>query len=93
MDKSTQDAITRIGIAARTVNNLFGEIDSLDTLINGAPNWASEITDQNIATVPSFAETGMTAAQVLATLYVLKNQKALALNTDYPSWIMLANLR
>jgi hypothetical protein len=92
MDKSTQDAISRIGNAVKTINVLFGEIDSLDTLINGAPNWSAEITDVNIATVPSFAANGLTASHVMAALYVLKTQKALALNTDYPAWIMLANL-
>ena len=92
MEQSTQNAITRIGNAVRSINDLFGEIDSLDTLINGTANWAAEITDVNIATVPSFAQTGMTAPQVLAALYVLKTQKALALSTDFPAWIMLANL-
>jgi uncharacterized membrane protein len=93
MDAPTANAITRIGNAVRAVNDLFGEIDSLDTLINGAPNWAAEITDVNIATVGSFAAAGLTASQVMAALYVLKTQKALALSTDYPAWIMLANLR
>lgn len=91
MTNSAQNVISKSGQLMKTLLDLEGQIEQIDTLVNGTPNYAAQITDENIATIPSFVDAGLTAQEVLDTIYLLKTARA-AWMSNLPSATMMANL-
>ncbi len=93
MSPELQNLITRIAQAAKTWHAFSVSITDADVLLNDAPAWAAQLTPEAIAAVPSFAAVGLTVADVLATLYILKLMNVLPSANDYPAFVKMANMR
>jgi hypothetical protein len=86
-----QDLITNTGIACKTLRDLQGIIEEVDTLFNDpAFNWAALITDQEISGVPSFAEIGLTAQNVADAIFQIKTVNAQVQTGNLPALIILS---
>ena len=91
MNSSIQNVISKTSQLCKTMLDLEGQIEQIDTLVNGTPQYVAQITDENIATVPSFAQAGITAAEVLAAIYCIKTARA-AFMANLPAVTIVANL-
>jgi hypothetical protein len=92
MNPAQQDLISKTSKIARTFLDLQGQIQEIDTLYNGAPNYAALITDETIVEVPSIAQSGVTAAQIATGVYVIKTMRETLMNTDLPAIVVVANI-
>ena len=87
-----QDLISTAANATAVIDNLLNKIDQIDTLYNGTADYDTLITDLEIATVSSFANAGLTKADLDATIYALKMIAVQARTLNYPAWVMLASI-
>lgn len=62
MNPAQQNFITRVGQQARRAHDLYALSEELDTLFNGTPNYSALITQNEIDSVPSFQQAGITVA-------------------------------
>ena len=88
MEAHLQNLISAVARDCREALSHDGEYVQHDIL---ATLWDAELTQENIDSVPSFHEAGLTVAQVKTGVYILK-QIHVQMNTDLPAMTMLANL-
>ena len=91
MSSAIQNTISETSRICKLLLDLEGEINQVDTLVNGTPNYTAQITDENIATVPSLISAGLTAQQVLDAIYCIKTARA-AFVSNLPAVTMLAHI-
>ena len=68
------------------------DIERIDILYSGAPNWDDLITDEAIGTVPSFVAAGLTAAIVADAIYQVKLVRQQVITGNLPAMVLLAEL-
>ena len=73
-----QDLVTKVGQLCAQLLEMSGQIEQIDVLFNGDPNWDALITDAELATIPSFDEAEITAANVADAIFILKTARAAA---------------
>lgn len=85
-----QDLITDVGSVCRTLLDMQGQIEQIDILYNGAPDWDSLITDEEIDGVPSLAAIGLTAANVADAIFQIKTVRTQVMTGNLTALVMLA---
>lgn len=83
--------ITQISNLAKEALLMEGQINQIDILFNGVPNWAALVTQPNIDAIGSFKSAGLTAQNVLDAIYILKQMRVQIL-ANLPALVELANL-
>lgn len=92
MNAPQQNLISKTGNVCRALLAVMADIEQIDILYSGAPGWDNLITDQEIATVPSFAAAGLTAAQVADAIYQIKLIRQQVTTGNLPAMVLLAQL-
>ena len=87
-----QNLITNVGIVSRALLDLQDDIEQIDILYNGTPDWDTLITDQEIDGVPSFAAVGLTAQGVADAIYQLNQVRTIVNSGNLPALVLLAQL-
>lgn len=87
------DGITQLSNLAKQYLDNEGQINQLDILFNGTTNWAALVTQQAIDEIPSFAQAGLTAQNVLDGLYIMKQVRAQVMTINLPALVALASLK
>lgn len=91
MNAPQQNLISKAGNLCEQLLKMTGPINQIDVLYSGTPNWDDLITQNEIDEVDSFAEAGLTAANVADAVYILKLVRD-NVNSNLPAMVMLANL-
>lgn len=92
MNAPQQNLISRTGQVCKTLVELMDDIERIDILYSGAPNWDDLITDEAIGTVPSFVAAGLTAAIVADAIYQVKLVRQQVITGNLPAMVLLAEL-
>lgn len=92
MDATHQNLISKAASLSSRFRELRTEIEDVDTLFNGTPNYAAGITDQTIATVQSLVDAGLTAQDVADDIFILKTANLVAEQNNIAAFIKMANL-
>lgn len=87
-----QDLISKAGKACQALLDIQGDIQIIDVLYNGTPNWDVLITDEEIGDVGSFAAVGLTATDVADAIYQLNLIRTQVQTGNLPAMIKLAQL-
>lgn len=87
-----QNLISKTGNVCKTLTALMGAIEEIDILYSGAPGWDDLITDQEIATVPSFVAAGLTAQTVADAIYQIKLVRQQVITGNLPAMVLMAQL-
>lgn len=85
-----QNLIVNVGAACRVLLDIQDNIEQIDILYNGTPDWDTLITDQKIDGVPSFAAIGLTAQDVADAIYQLNQVRSLVNTGNLPALVLLA---
>lgn len=91
MNAPQQNLVSKAGQLCSQLLEMKGTIDQIDVLYSGSPNWDDLITQGEIDEVGSFAEAGLTAANVADAVYILKLIRD-NINSNLPAMVMMANL-
>ena len=83
--------ISRSGGASKALLNLYSELVQLDQLWAGAPNYDTTITQGDIDSIPSFAESGLTATVLGDAEFALAGIKT-AITNALTALTVMANL-
>lgn len=92
MNAPQQNLISRTGQVCKALFDLMDDIERIDILYSGAPNWDDLITDEAIGTVPSFVAAGLTAAIVADAIYQVKLVRQQVITGNLPAMVLLAEL-
>lgn len=92
MNARQQNLIIKAGNKCRTLLDMLSEIEQIDILYNGDPDWDSLITDETIGQVGVFAAAQLTAQNVADAIFTLKTVRAAVLS-NLPPIVVMANLR
>lgn len=92
MNAAQQNLISNVGAVCKTLTELMDDIERIDILYSGSPNWDDLITDQAIATVPSFVAAGLTAALVADAVYQIKLVRQQITTGNLPAMVLLGEL-
>lgn len=85
-----QNLIVNVGAACKILLDIQDDIEQIDILYNGTPNWDVLITDQEIDGVPSFAAIGLTAQHVADAIYPLNLIRTQVNTGNLPAMVLLA---
>jgi hypothetical protein len=85
-----QDLISDVGSVCNTLLGLQGIIEQIDILYNGAPDWDTLITDEEIDGVPSFAAIGLTAQDVADAIFQIKTVRTQVMTGNITAVVKLA---
>ena len=91
MSIGEQNFISKSSVSAKDLLDLYGLLVQLDQLWAGAANFSTTITQQDIDSIPSFVETGLTATVLADAEFALAGIKT-AITNALPSLTILANL-
>ncbi len=92
MNAPQQNLISRVAQQARKAKDLMALTEEIDILLNGTPNYAALITQEEIDSVPSFHAAGLTVNQLMGAVYILKMINQQISTNDFPALVVLANL-
>lgn len=92
MDATQQNLVSRAGQLCAQLLKMSGEIEQIDILFNGDAHWDLLITDAAIADVASFNAAGLTAANVAAAIFVLKEVRGKVRDVNLAAMVMMGNL-
>lgn len=91
MSSAHQNFISREGQLAKLLLDQYGELAEQNVLWAGSPTYQTLITDEEIATVQSFAGAGLTHQNMADAAYVMEQIRTLLTN-GLPALTVLANL-
>lgn len=91
MNAPQQNLVSRAGQLCAQLLEMKGVIDQIDVLYSGSPNWDAQMTQGEIDEVASFAEAGLTAANVADAVYILKLVRD-NVNSNLPAIVMMGSL-
>jgi hypothetical protein len=92
MQPPQQNMISRTGQVCKNLFDLMDDIERIDILYSGSPNWDELITNETIATVPSFVAAGLTAAILSDAIYQIKLVRQQVTTGNLPAMGLLAEL-
>lgn len=92
MNAPQQNMISKTGSVCKALLELMNQIERIDILYSGAPNWDDLITNEAIATVPSFVAAGLTATIVADAVYQIKLIRQQVLGGNLPAMVLMAEL-
>ena len=92
MDVPQQNLISNTGAVCKTLTELMDDIERIDILYSGVPNWAALITDETIDTVPSFVAAGLTAQIVADAIYQIKLIRQQVTTGNLPAMVLIGEL-
>lgn len=75
--------------ACRAILAVMSDIEEIDVLYNGVPDWHTLITNEEVASVPSFAAAGITATTVADAIYQLNQVRSQIVNGNLPAMIQM----
>lgn len=84
--------VTDLGQVCQKLLDLQGSILELNELYNGTPDWATLITDQELATIADFAAAGITAQNVADAVYQVNLVRTQVLTGNLPALVVLAQV-
>lgn len=87
-----QDMVSRMAQMLDWLLDNEGEINRFDILYSDTPNWDTDITQDEINEVASFAAIGLTTTDIATALYVLKQVRTQVLTIDLPAVVKVATL-
>lgn len=87
-----QNLLINAGKVCKAILELQSQIEQVDILYNGSPNWDELITDEEIAGVPFLAEHGLTAQAVADAIYQINQIRAQVVGGNLPAMVLLAQL-
>jgi hypothetical protein len=91
MESPQQNLISKTGQVCKTLLELMDDIERIDILYSGSPNWNELITDETIAEVDSFVACGLTAQDVADAVWIIK-QVRVQINANLPPLVVMAEL-
>lgn len=91
MNASHQNFISDSGNAAQKLLDMIGELQQLDVLWAGSPNYDALITQGEIDTVPTFTGAGLTTTHLADAEFALASIKT-TLTNALPALTVLARL-
>lgn len=92
MDAPQQNLISNTGAVRKMLTELMDDIERIDILYSGVPNWAALITDEAIDTVTSFVAAGLTAAIVADAIYQIKLIRQQVTTGNLPAMVLMGEL-
>ena len=92
MQAPQQNLISKTGNVCKALVELMDDIERIDILYSGAPNWDALITDEAIATVPSFVAAGLTAQTVADAIYQIKLVRQQITTGNLPAMVLMGEL-
>ena len=92
MQPPQQNMISRTGQVCKALFDLMDDIERIDILYSGAPSWDDLITNEEIATVPSFVAAGLTAQIVADAIYQIKAVRTQVTTGNLPALVLMAEL-
>lgn len=87
-----QDLISKVGQACKVLLDVQADVQIIDVLYNGSPNWDVLFTDGEIAAVGSFAAVGLTAADVADAIYQLNLIRTQIQTGNLPAMVKLSQV-
>lgn len=91
MENVLQNFISRCGNYAKAELDMYGNLAQQNVLWAGTPAYNTRITQAAIDGVQSFADAGLTEAQVADAVYALEQIRGIITNA-LPALTVLANL-
>ena len=92
MNAPQQNLVSRTGQVCRALLDLMDDIERIDVLYSGVANWDSLITDEELASVPSFAAAGVTATTVADAVYQIKLIRQQVMTGNLPAMMQMGEL-
>ena len=92
MDAPQQNLVSSTGNVCKALLELMDDIERIDILYSGTPNWDALITDPAIAEVPSFVAAGLTAQIVADAVYQIKLVRQQVTTGNLPALVLMAEL-
>jgi len=92
MESPQQDLISKTGQIIKTLLELMDDIERIDILYSGTPNWDELITNEAIAEVPSFVACGLTAEMYADAVYQIKMVRNQVITGNLPALVVMAAL-
>ncbi len=92
MNAPQQNSISKTGQVCKVLVELMDDIERIDILYSGSPNWDELITNDEIATVPSFIAAGLTAATVADAIYQIKLVRQQVVTGNLPAMVLMGEL-
>ena len=92
MDSVLVTTVDETAYLIKQMYDLCGRIEMLDTLYEGSPAYKTRITQDGLDSVPSYAQAGLTKAQLDAVVYILKTARAAIINTDIAAVAVMTKL-
>ena len=92
MEAPQQNLISKTGTVCKQLVELMDDIEHIDILYSGSPNWDDLITDEAIATVPSFVAAGLTAQTVADAIYQIKLVRQQITTGNLPAMVLMGEL-
>lgn len=83
--------VMKSSIAAQALLDLYGDLSVLNVLWAGTPDYAHEITQDDLNSVPAFADAGLTVAQLTEVEYAVGQLVAL-ITSKLPDLSVIANI-
>lgn len=87
-----QDLISKVGKACKALLDIQSDIQLIDILYNGTPNWDTLITQDDIDEVGSFEAVGLTVADVADAIYQLNLIRNQVQSGNLPAMVKLSQL-
>ena len=91
MDAVLQNFVSKTAQLSREQLARYGDLAQQNVLWAGSPDYAERITQEEIDSVPSFAQAGLTAAQLADAVYALEQIRGVMTNA-LPALAVLAQL-